>query len=610
MSVTQRHGWKGMTRRPAGAAALVALLLLAPQAGALAQGTTALADCQAQVAAPDTDDTAILTPQRGWQMEGRDVEIAITSAKVTADTKPLVCFRWKLQSGQGKFVPVESARVVQRSSGNLKVAATVPSLGNRPARSDGVYTPDNAAPYADVRVLLVGQDGKPVDDVVTTVAVVGPQDYCNVPNVTTRIDSGTIVPSVSKNWQPVGGEIDFQIKTAKTIPSDALIKTCFRWKLTEGDPGPLSNGAFIRVLEREPNTVKVAVTIPHIPNQAGRFGRDRAGSYAIPYLLVPQVDVRVLLFDPDLNVVVDAWTKAGVTSVWFAAAIAAGTVGVAFLALWQVTRRRFTAFGKTNPLLCLITTRSGFASLSQFQITLWTFVVIASAAYVIALSGDLIPITTGTLVLLGISGTASVISKAKSENDAAGDPPPVDPAAANAEAIRAEEEAKALRAKAALASDPKEAQEADAAAKEAEAKAVEARAKADAAEATAAAIKRRAAVVNATDKAKAEQDAQDAEKNAEDKKKIAAIASAKAAIAARIRHPLWSDLVMEEIKGRELDITRVQMLFFTLVTATFVALKVITSYEIPVIPEGFLILMGISNSVYVGSKFANNSAAK
>ena len=67
---------------------------------------------------------------------------------------------------------------------------------------------------------------------------------------------------------------------------------------------------------------------------------------------------------------------------------------------------------------------------------------------------------------------------------------------------------------------------------------------------------------------------------------------------------------MEEVEGRELDVTRIQMLFFTLVTAVFVVMKVVTSYEIPVIPEGFLILMGISNSVYVASKFATNPAAK
>ena len=71
-----------------------------------------------------------------------------------------------------------------------------------------------------------------------------------------------------------------------------------------------------------------------------------------------------------------------------------------------------------------------------------------------------------------------------------------------------------------------------------------------------------------------------------------------------------ADLVMEEVQGRQLDFTRIQMLYFTLVTAAFVLLKVVTSYEIPVIPEGFLILMGISNSVYVGSKFTTGSSAK
>ena len=46
------------------------------------------------------------------------------------------------------------------------------------------------------------------------------------------------------------------------------------------------------------------------------------------------------------------------------------------------------------------------------------------------------------------------------------------------------------------------------------------------------------------------------------------------------------------------------MLFFTLITAGFVVLKVVTGYEIPPIPDGFMTLMGISNGVYLGSKFA------
>jgi hypothetical protein len=39
-------------------------------------------------------------------------------------------------------------------------------------------------------------------------------------------------------------------------------------------------------------------------------------------------------------------------------------------------------------------------------------------------------------------------------------------------------------------------------------------------------------------------------------------------------------------------------------------MKVLTSYVIPEIPEGFQILMGISNAVYVGSKVAPKPVAQ
>ena len=41
------------------------------------------------------------------------------------------------------------------------------------------------------------------------------------------------------------------------------------------------------------------------------------------------------------------------------------------------------------------------------------------------------------------------------------------------------------------------------------------------------------------------------------------------------------------------------MLFFTLISAGFVALKLFDSYVIPDIAEGFMLLMGISNGVYI-----------
>ena len=50
-------------------------------------------------------------------------------------------------------------------------------------------------------------------------------------------------------------------------------------------------------------------------------------------------------------------------------------------------------------------------SLSQFQIVLWMFVIGAATAYVMVLSGNLIPLTEGTLALLGISGLATLGSQ-------------------------------------------------------------------------------------------------------------------------------------------------------------------------------------------------------
>jgi hypothetical protein len=77
--------------------------------------------------------------------------------------------------------------------------------------------------------------------------------------------------------------------------------------------------------------------------------------------------------------------------------------------------------------------------------------------------------------------------------------------------------------------------------------------------------------------------------------------------------PQWSDLIVNEtrqINGtviREIDVARFQMLLFTLITAAFVLMNVVTTYVIPEIPTGFLTLMGISNGVYLGAKVAQRS---
>jgi hypothetical protein len=76
----------------------------------------------------------------------------------------------------------------------------------------------------------------------------------------------------------------------------------------------------------------------------------------------------------------------------------------------------------------LISTREGYASLSQFQIMLWSFLFGAGAVYVMGLSGGLINIPTGALVLLGIAGATTVGAKIKTANENAPGTPSAAPA--------------------------------------------------------------------------------------------------------------------------------------------------------------------------------------
>jgi hypothetical protein len=312
-------------------------------------------------------------------------------------------------------------------------------------------------------------------------------------------------PGQQKNWQPPGGEITFTIRSFTQIPSDALVLVCFRWKrigerqerFTTARPTHLDLTDAGRLL-------KITVVVPpNLPKAPPRFGGD--GEYAGLYL-VPLADVRILVLgknpDGSLLVAADVSHLIGVSNPFWALLIALSTVLAAFAVLSIIGHRRLKRFGykDLDPVIRLITTPDGYASLSQLQLVLWTFVVAASAVYVMVLSGELIEVTSGTLVLLGISGAVSVGTKLHDNNAQAANPT-------------------------GGASEP--------------------------------------------------------------------------------RKPRWSDLIVNEVNGkREMDITRVQMLYFTLVTAAFVVMRVLTTYVIPEIPQGFQILMGISNAVYFGSKVA------
>src|ERR1051325_11124588 len=337
---------------------------------------------------------------------------------------------------------------------------------------------------------------------------------CNTIEKPLSAGGATIVPEQAgqqKNWEPPGGEITFTVRSFQSIAADALVIVCFRWKRSNEQQDRFitarpvhldltDGGRLLRV------TVVVPTTLRRQPPP--RFSGD--GEYAVLFL-VPLAEVRIMVIgkgsDGSPGVTADITHVIGITNPFLAAAIALLTTLAAFAVLTIVCHRRLRRFGygDLDALLRIVATWDGYASLSQFQMILWTFVVAASAVYVMVLSGDLIEITTGTLVLLGISGTVTVGAKLHDN---------------------------ALASKAAARGVPSEP-----------------------------------------------------------------------------RRPRWSDFIVNEVDGqREIDIARVQMLYFTIVTALFVVMRVLTTYEIPEIPQGFQILMGISNAVYLGSRVAQPAA--
>jgi hypothetical protein len=341
---------------------------------------------------------------------------------------------------------------------------------------------------------------------------------CNTVEKPPSAGGATMVPEEAgqqKNWEPPGGEITFTVRSFVQIPSDALILVCFRWKRIGETQDRFITARPVHLdLTYGGRLLKVTVLVPpNLRNPPPRFSGD--GEYTGLYL-VPLAEVRILALgkgsgDGNPAVAADVTHVIGVTNPFWAMLFALTTALAAFAVLSIVCHRRLRRFGygDLDPLLRIIATQDGYASLSQLQLMLWTFVVATSAVYVMVLSGELIEVTTGTLVLLGISGTVTVGAKLHDSAQAG---------------------------------------------------------------------------------------------------KIAA--AGPAAAPPPLRKPRWSDLIVNEADGqREIDVTRVQMLYFTLVTASFVVMRVVTSYVIPEIPQGFQILMGISNAVYFGSKVAQPASA-
>ena len=225
---------------------------------------------------------------------------------------------------------------------------------------------------------------------------------CNTVERPLSAGGASIVPEAAgqqKNWQPPGGEITFTVRSFVQIPPDALVLVCFRWKrIGERQDQFITARPTHLDLTDGGRLLKVTVVVPpNLPNPPPRFCGD--GEYAGLYL-VPLADVRILVLgkNPDGSplVAADVSHVIGISSPFWAVLLAA---------LDRARRIRGAEhhrpppaealrLGDLDPFIRIITTPDGYASLSQLQMVLWTFVVAASAVYVMVLSGELIEVTT------------------------------------------------------------------------------------------------------------------------------------------------------------------------------------------------------------------------
>ena len=527
------------------------------------------------------------------------------------------------------------------------------------------------------------------------------------------------LPSLSRGtiWQPRGDEVNFTITSVKGGTLDPMkVAVCFRWRGSTQQSHWMSSPMPLRTIKIDPTgSITYAARVPNLPDAAtdwfsrisGQAGQDEyAGLW-----IVPIAELRTVATTNADWKNLDTILPIGVTSISFATIVAILGVVIAWLVLYRYGCSRNVP--GNDPVLKLISSRAGFASLSQLQILMWSFLVGASAIYVMALSGELIPISSGTLVLLGIAGVATVGSKLQSHvSDQAAGGAATATATSTPAALTAPGRVDGLHVAPGLvqtdrevqlkwskpqdggpvdryvvqyriaatgsnpagqwitASDtvtavgltvvglePATAYEFQVAAAnigdtgpfsptlggvttDADSKAA---APPPLNDVTVEGTDTDGTVLNVkwprlsaaqsyivqyrlhdSDKLWGQNSLRQTQQwndpmmtitdlipNSNYDLRVAAQMGAagqskwSSLLSGRTgrRQPLWSDLVVTPGTANTVDITRVQMLFFTVVTALFVAIKVLTSYQIPEIPESFLLLLGISNGVYLTSKF-------
>jgi hypothetical protein len=508
----------------------------------------------------------------------------------------------------------------------------------------------------------------------------------------------------SMRWQPPSGEFRFTI----TPSNDSNVPdVCLAWSSFKSGECPIKlTVRRVSVSTGTPQGATFAATLPRDLGLDDDWAKNAKSYYPdltifgwplMPRQILSAAYLRIWDTAADHPVDFDV----AITSRRFAAAATLLAIVLAGCALFRFAKhlgvpgpRESSVFRLWSVPLRLISTANGWASLSQFQVLLWSFVVGGGAVYVMTLTGSLIPISSGTLILLGIAGGAAVLTEVKDNQQSqsgagtaapgpvlnltavAGQPStelvitwvapisdvPVSgytmhygEGAAPAQWIEASRVVRgtSLRivglqpatlftvrvcaANPAGNSDWVSVQQTTGPAPAQPPQISVQNVHAVAADITEKSIPLAWNHVEGSTYVqyrRADSDEEWTDYKRERFKKwlnqssnanivvtglrsgtryqfrvrAAAVVDAWSSVvtSATIHVPKWSDIVTDTDRPAEIDVTRVQMLFFTVISAFFVGLKIVDTGTIPDIPDSYVMLMGISNGVYVTAKFVRN----
>lgn len=395
---------------------------------------------------------------------------------------------------------------------------------------------------------------------------------CGMPRNPKPVANGPITVTVNgaTTWQPRGGEVLVEVNSSDATLGSLHYMACFTWDdidsasyangatLEKANPGASAKGhdavaegdwmtGFVKIRpSSQSGVVNLGVTVPPMRSSLSNLGsRWKGDAPSTGMGLVPVSYLRIIGYDKDNNVLADELRPIGITSIKLALVIGIGTVALALYIIHSLvgTKQPRTTGGLVSLdwLLWLSRMPDGRASLSGFQVLIWTLVIAGGSVYVMALSGDLVDLPSGALTVLGIAGATKLL-------------------AANADGRAATDAAKKAQQLAAAGGNPPQPPP------PADLPSPDTLPPADPLPADLPAQPQAPAPVPQT------------------------------------RQPSWQDLILDP-DTQTPNVSRMQMLLFTVISAAFVLTQVLNYYVIPDIPTGYQILMGISNGIYVGRKF-------